>query len=127
MLVVEDEEESRLLLCTVLSHFGDCEMVVDGRQALQAHRAALDEGRGFDLICLDIKLPGMDGQEVLKHLRQYEAVTKQPSAVKVIVISGVRATERVLDMYRLGCEGYLMKPIKVEHLLQRLSDLAVIP
>jgi DNA-binding NarL/FixJ family response regulator len=46
--------------------------------------------------------------------------------VKVVVVSGVRAAERVLDMYRMGCQGYLMKPIKVESLLKRLSDLAVI-
>ena len=54
-------------------------------------------------------------------------VTKPTTAVKVVVISGVRASEQVLDMYRLGCQGYLMKPIKVENLLTRLSELDVIP
>ena len=127
ILVVEDDETSRLLLCTVLSNFGTCEIVSDGQLALQAYHAALDEGRPFDLICLDIKLPGMDGGRVLKYLRRHEAVTKPTTAVKVVVISGVRASEQVLDMYRLGCQGYLMKPIKVENLLTRLSELEVIP
>lgn len=127
ILVVEDDEASRLLLCTVLSHFGTCEIVTDGQLALHAYHAALDEGRPFDLICLDIKLPGMDGGKVLKYLRQYEAVTKATSTVKVVVISGVRAAEQALDMYRLGCQGYLMKPIRVENLLTRLSELEVIP
>ena len=127
ILVVEDDETSRLLLCTVLSKFGTCEIVADGQQAVQAYHAALDEDRPFDLICLDIKLPGMDGGKVLKYLRRHEAVTKATSTVKVVVISGVRASEQVLDMYRLGCQGYLMKPIKVENLLTRLSELEVIP
>lgn len=114
-------------MCTVLSHFGTCEIVSDGQLALHACHAALDEGRPFDLICLDIELPGMEGGKVLKYLRQYEAVTKATSTVKVVVISGVRAAEQVLDMYRLGCQGYLMKPIRVENLLTRLSELEVIP
>ena len=103
-LVVEDEEMCSLLMCTVLSNFGDCDVAINGGQALQSYRAALEEGRPYDLICLDLKLPDMDGSDILKHLRQYEAVTGQRSAVKVIVVSGVRAAERVLDMYRMGCQ-----------------------
>jgi two-component system chemotaxis response regulator CheY len=126
ILVVEDEEMCSLRLQTALDHYGDCEVARTGRQALQAYRSALEEGRPFDLICLDIRLPDLDGGEVLRKLRQYEAVTGERSGVKVVVVSGIRDSEKVLDMYRIGCQGYLMKPFKVESLLNRLSDLEVI-
>jgi len=74
ILVVEDEEMFSVLMCTVLSRYGDCEVARTGRKALQAYRSALEEGHPFDLICLDIRLPDLNGDEVLKTLRRYEAV-----------------------------------------------------
>ena len=71
-LVVEDDFTSRFLLQTILSTYGECHGAVNGREALEAYKASKEKGEPFDLICLDIMMPEMDGQEVLKEIRDIE-------------------------------------------------------
>jgi two-component system chemotaxis response regulator CheY len=69
VLVVEDDFISRKLLTTLLGHYGSCDVAVDGVEAVSAFKMALAEGAPYDLICLDIMMPNMDGQEALKEIR----------------------------------------------------------
>jgi len=71
-LIVEDDFTARKLLQTHLSEYGDCFVAVNGQEAVDAVLEALEQRHPYDLICLDIMMPGMDGQQTLQAIRQLE-------------------------------------------------------
>ena len=72
-LVVEDDATSRLVMQEYLSAFGDCDAVPHGKDALEAFAKAHDQGAPYELVCLDIMMPDMNGHDVLVKLREYES------------------------------------------------------
>ena len=71
-LVVEDDLVSRQLLQTILSRYGECNVAVNGKEALSAFSLAWKALQPYDLICLDVMMPEMDGQETLRQIRKIE-------------------------------------------------------
>ena len=79
VLIVEDEFTSRKILEDILSPYGQCDMVVDGNDAIKIFKLALKENDPYNLICMDIMMPKMDGQQALKEIRKqggFDAFTK---------------------------------------------------
>ena len=114
ILVVEDDFVSRKVLRKMLAPFGEADFAVTGLEALAAYKAAIAENNPYRLICLDIMMPGMDGQQTLKCIRKHEAETgvKQADEVKVIMTTALDSPAEVVEaFYRGGCTGYLVKPI----------------
>ena len=72
ILIAEDEFVSRTKLEKILSSYGECHVTVDGSEALLAFKAALETNEPYDLICLDILMPKMDGHEALQEIRKME-------------------------------------------------------
>ena len=74
-LIVEDDFTSRLLLQELLKKYGRSHIAVNGLEAVEAVRLALDENEPYDLICLDILMPQMDGQLALRENEYVGATT----------------------------------------------------
>ncbi|MFC1763204.1 response regulator [Planctomycetota bacterium] len=127
-LIVEDDFTSRRLLQQYLSEHGTCLIAVSGKEALQAVKESLENNDPYDLICLDIMMPEMDGQECLKYIREIEAKRgiRCPASVKVIMISSLTDTANMVTAYCTGCEFYLVKPIDRKKLLSVMTDLGVL-
>ena len=128
-LVVEDDFASRLLLQMFLRRYGECDVAVDGREALDAFGASIRSGTPYDLVCLDIMLPKMDGQGVLKGIRELEenAELSDDYGVKVIMTSALKDTKTVATAFRSLCDAYLVKPIDTAQLLQHIRDFGLVP
>jgi two-component system, chemotaxis family, chemotaxis protein CheY len=128
-LVVEDDFVSRRFLQMMLIHYGTCDVAVDGEEAIDAFSLALEEGRPYDLICLDIMMPKMDGQQVLKTIRKMEKEkgVLNTRETKIIMTTALDNPKSVLEAYWDGhCTSYLVKPILKEKLIDVLREYRLI-
>ena len=66
ILIAEDDFVSRQLINKLLSPFGEVEIAANGKEAFTAAKMAYENNHSYDLICLDILLPGLDGQQALQ-------------------------------------------------------------
>ena len=115
ILVVDDEEPNRVVLGRLLRECGYIvEAVVDGEAAL----AALDEQRP-DLILLDIRLPGIDGFEVCRVVKQRPATRLTP----VVLVTGLGDREHKLRGIDVGADDFLSKPFDAAELTARVASL----
>jgi two-component system chemotaxis response regulator CheY len=128
ILVVEDDFKNRKLLQSQLSFFGECDSAVDGVEAILAFQMGLDNHQPYDLICLDIRMPNMDGTEALQKIRQIENELgiKDDEKVKVIMTTALDDAESVVESYQEGATAYLVKPITKKKLVEELLRLDLI-
>ena len=127
-LIAEDDKVARELLKSHLSGFGNCSVAIDGTEALEAFTKGLDEDQPYDLICLDIMMPKMDGREALKAIRNMERNRNIPESdcVKVIMTTALNDFNHIADAFRVGCESYLVKPIRKDELLEEMVSLGLL-
>ena len=104
--------------------YGECFEAVNGHEAVDSVRYALDAGSHFDLICLDIMMPGMDGQETLSAIRKLEAGNGLPlgQGARIVMTSAMEEEKYMLDAFSASADGYLVKPIERRKLLATLKD-----
>jgi len=123
VLLVEDDFASRLLLQTFLSRYGECHIAVNGREAVEAVRLALERGERYDLICMDILMPEMDGREAVRQVRaqEEEQGILSTNGVKIIMTTAVDDIKEVTRCFRELCDAYLMKPIDLNQLLGHMK------
>lgn len=128
-LVVEDDFASRKLLQRILQPYGEADVAVNGLEAIQAFSKALEEGTPYDLICMDIMMPEMDGQFALKHIRRIEKEKGITSAqeAKIIMTTALDDPKNVVEAYyKGGATSYLSKPIDKRALIQTIKDLKLL-
>lgn len=127
-LIVDDDFFSRRILQTIMAAYGECHVAVDGKEALFAFDQALAEGVPYDVICLDIMMPEMDGQEVLKNIRQIEEKKNilGSDSVKIIMTTALDDSGNIRTAFREQCESYLIKPISKSKLIKILEDFSLI-
>ena len=127
-LIVEDDFTSRLLLQTLLSRYGECHIAVNGREAVEAFQGALDGGQPYDLICMDIMMPEMDGQSAVREIRACEEARGMLSTegVKIIMTTALDDVKNVVESFRLLCDAYVFKPIDMGNLVDHLRFLRLI-
>lgn len=128
ILVVEDDFLSRNLLAGMVKEFGDCDIANDGKEANTAVLDAMQKDDPYDLIFLDIQMPKMDGQQVLKNIREQElmrGITSECGAV-VIVTTILDDAENIMDAFREQATSYLVKPFDKEKLVAELKKFKLI-
>lgn len=127
-LIVDDDFFSRRILQTILSAYGECHVAVNGKEALFAFKQAHAEETPYEVICLDIMMPEMDGQEVLKEIRQIEQSKNilGNDSVKIIMTTALDDSGNITTAFREQCESYLIKPISKSKLLKILVDFNLI-
>lgn len=127
-LIVEDDFTSRLLLQTILSPYGECHVAVNGREAIEAFTTARHDGAPYDLLCLDIMMPEMDGQTALKEIRAIEEADGILSTfgVKIIMTTALGEPKNVIDAFMELCDAYIIKPVEKAKLLSILQTLGLI-
>lgn len=117
-LIVDDVEMNRELLAIFLEGRAITAFAESGEEALALVEDALGSGNYFDLICMDILMPGIDGHETLKKIRELEAAVGERSTV--FMVTGSSSPDDMFDaLIGGGCDDYLTKPL----MQQSFNDL----
>ncbi|MGE4296640.1 MAG: response regulator [Desulfovibrionaceae bacterium] len=111
VLVIDDEELFRNNLIRMLSSLG---MVAKGADSGAAALEALAEA-SYDVALLDLKMPGMTGEEVL------QGIKRQGFPVEVVVLTGHAAMDMVIGLLNQGAFDYVLKPYQTVHLLDTVK------
>lgn len=127
-LLAEDDFVTRKFMEKMLEKYGECDVVVDGNGAIDAFMIALDGNEVYDLICLDVMMPEMDGYQVLKGIRNIEKAHRisKEQGVKIIMITALNEQQSIDMAFELGCSVYCAKPIDIEKFEEALRDLKLI-
>lgn len=129
ILVVDDDFTCRKIIQRILAPYGECDIAVDGNEAVKAVALAWDEGSRYDLMCLDIMMPESNGQEALARIRvlEKERGIAPGDHLKVIMTTALGDVKNVMEAYHRNAEGYLVKPIEPEQLIEQLNLLGLAP
>jgi len=128
ILLAEDDFATRKYMSNFLSKYGDCDVTVDGMEAVDAFMIALEEEEGYDLICLDVMMPVMDGYQALKAIRNIEKERNidADESAKIIMTTVLNEERHVKMAFELGCTVYSGKPIDKNRFEQVLSKFGLI-
>ena len=127
-LIVDDNFINRNYLLKLLQPLGECDVAVNGTEAVDAYRNSLETKELYDLICMDLKMPEMDGHEALSQIRDIEKDkgVKEEDQIKIIMTTAINDHKSILESFRYKCKSYLVKPIMKDQLYQELEKLKLI-
>jgi two-component system chemotaxis response regulator CheY len=127
ILIAEDDFASRKFMQKYLNGFGDCDITIDGEEAVEAFKMALEDDEPYDLICLDIMMPAMDGYQVLKTVREIEKENNRTGdqQVKIIMTTALNAERNIKAAFDMGCTVYCAKPIDLDKFEEVLKKIGI--
>lgn len=127
ILIVEDDLVSRKFLNKFMEDYGECDLVVDGLEAIDAFLMALKEEAPYNLICLDIMMPKVDGVKVLKAIRNIEDQhgIDEAHRAKIIMTTALGETEIVKEAFKYQCDAYASKPLDTIKLAEVLGKIGI--
>lgn len=132
ILIVEDDFISRTVLDAFLSGHGDCDMAKDGLEAVFAFAESCrsDPPRPYDLVCMDIVMPAMDGIQASKKIREIErarGVEGTALETSIVITSEVRDPATVIRAcYECGANYYFLKPLDFGQMERQMRKLGLI-
>jgi len=129
-LVVDDESFGREMLSCYLAEYAEVvDTAQDGAEAVKLFNQALQDGKPYHFICLDILMPVMNGQEALKQMRDLESdlgIGKNREAI-IIMTTALSSLEEIKKAIWQGdCNNYLVKPISQSDLVALLNKYNLI-
>lgn len=129
ILLVEDDHVSRKVLSLMLAPFGEVDTAIDGSEAVGKFTSSRKAGIPYDLICLDVMMPGMDGREVLREIRRLEEQEGHTTltGVKIVMVTALASYDNIAGAFRDQCDGYLTKPVTKKQLETTLATLGFKP
>lgn len=118
VLVVDDNETNALILAKMLARFGcRTEAAAGGADAIRTLKEASRGDNPFQLLFLDMQIPGMDGERTATIVRHTPGI----STIPIIVLTSVGRRGEVSHLRDLGCDGYLIKPVRQSLLLDTIA------
>lgn len=125
ILIVEDDPLGAIMLTQFLQAHGSCRLAKDGREALSAFREAFLEKTPFHLVVLDLDIPLVSGDQVLRQMRGFEESQGIFGLDRsIIVINTVTTdTDQVFKSFREQADGYFIKPLSLTGITRSLASV----
>ncbi|NLT51746.1 MAG: response regulator [Ignavibacteria bacterium] len=127
-LIVDDEYSIRQVLKYMLSKTGKTDQAVNGEEAIRLFLQAWIEKEPYDLICMDIMMPLMDGKESVKAIREQEKLMglKSSEEVKIMMITALGDPKNVVESYyKSGADAYVVKPFDKQKFWETIEKLGL--
>ena len=128
ILIADDDLISRIMLSEILSEYGRCDAAVNGEEVVRAYRLSLFKNKPYDLVCLDIMMPEMDGIEALTKIREIERGNNlgDDKRARIVMVTGLADNMNREKCNAEGCDGVIVKPVVADDLLVCLRELGLI-
>ena len=126
ILVAEDDLASRKYLSKILEKYGQVDGVMDGIEAVDFFLEKIESGSNYDLVCLDIMMPRVDGYKALDAMRDIEEEFNAEKRCKIIMTSALSEIDQREPSKEHKHDGYMMKPIEEKDMVEMLEKLQLI-
>ena len=127
-LVIEDDPTSRLFLKRFLERYGEVVIAGDGQHGLYSFYEGLETEKPFDLVCLDLSMPNMDGMQALNLIRKAEdqrGISNEAGS-KIVIVTSTTESKVILQSFRSGCAAFMSKPFNSGKFKRQLRDFGLI-
>lgn len=126
-LIVDDDITCRTLIQSFLADVATCSVALDGYEAIEAVQTALETGRGYHLICLDLMMPNMDGLDTVKVIRQLEKENGQQAGhSRILITTALNIPSELQQVIEHGADACLVKPLNRRKFLHTLVHLGLL-
>ncbi len=125
ILIAEDDFIARKVICKFLEKYGQTDLADNGQDALRSFTAALNEGEPYELVCLDIMMPKMNGHEALIAIRKVEEQSgiNPEKRCTIIMTTALDDSQNILKSFDNNCNGYITKPYSFDKLEMELERI----
>ena len=122
-LIIEHDLECRRILCETLKQYGECCFAENRDDGIDVFREAWMTGKPFQLVCLDIMMPNMEGTELLHliHASVSGMMLEGYTQPQILLTTSMTDTANVAEYYQKICDYHLTKPITIEELQETLT------
>lgn len=126
MLIVDDQMTTRMLLRCMLETYGEVVEAQAGREAVAMFTTELAGEQPFDLVCVDLGLPDIDGNAVLEQLRAAEVQQRVATPATIVMVTGNVSDEARDAALERSADAYLTKPVSYEAMFALLGRIGVV-
>jgi two-component system chemotaxis response regulator CheY len=124
---VDDVELNCELIRLILSKHFQCDTVTHGMKAIELFQEAWEKDQPYELICLDIMMPVIDGKRVLQILRlMEERMGEDCRPARIIMVSARFDHATMTQCRKMGCDAYIVKPIDPNEFFRWLKRLDLV-
>lgn len=125
IMVVDDEVASRTKMQTLMSTLGVCQTAENGIDAVKLFEQAIEAGKPFQLVTLDIEMPDLRGHQVLEIFRKIERDhnIEQARRARIMMVTSCSDKGRVLACIQTGCDDYITKPFNIKVVRDKVAKL----
>ncbi len=125
ILVCDDSATVREFWKVCLEGYGEVDYAQNGAEAIELIDNAYQQNEPYELACLDIIMPEVNGYDVLAHIRMVEEEHKGENLppCKIIMATGKDQPQDFTAAYMIGCEAYITKPLNKEKVLSEIKSL----
>jgi two-component system chemotaxis response regulator CheY len=128
VLIVDDDYYSRSFLEYILHPYAACDVAENGEEAVMSFERAIKDQKPYDLVCMDLRMPELDGSTAMREIRSVEkdhGIARDRQA-KIIITSVLEDAEDTHNAMFLGdATAFLQKPIEEKALLTELKRLGL--
>ena len=125
-LIVDDEVFCREFVATLLRTTADCHQAGSGTEALEKYHEALDSGEPYDIVIMDIMMPGLSGHDAAKAIRAVEKDKKPDKRVNIVMLTALNSANDAMESFcNAQSAAYLVKPVSKDGLFNVMSKLGL--
>lgn len=120
-LVVADNPFVQKIIVNVLKEYGSCDAASNGMEGLEYIKQSISKHKFYELFCLDIEMPKLNGLKLLETIRMLEQKLETKKKCIIIMVTSHSEKEMIKKCCQLGCDSFLLKPIYKNNLIKVLQ------